>query len=153
MSFTFYNKLFPMNTPNIIESNDHIILFDGVCNLCSGFLQFIYKRDKSGVFNYTWIQDKRGIEILDWLNLPANQSDTIVLIEHGQSSTKSTAFLKIVRHLKFPWPLLRIGYLIPVFIRDAIYDWVAKNRYQWFGKKGACMIPTGDLLERFLSTN
>jgi predicted DCC family thiol-disulfide oxidoreductase YuxK len=142
-----------MNKPGSLNEHKRIILFDGVCNLCSGFLAFVYKRDKKRIFKFAWIQDEKGMEILNWLHLPSTQSDTIVLIEAGQSSTKSSAFLKIVSHLKFPWPLLAIGYLIPMVIRDGIYDWVAKNRYRWFGRKKSCIVPTGDLRERFLSTN
>jgi predicted DCC family thiol-disulfide oxidoreductase YuxK len=139
-----------MNLPDHIEQHKHIILFDGVCNLCSGFMQFVYKRDKNGIFKFAWLQDKKSVEILEWLNLSKDDLNTIVLIEEEKAYFKSTAFLRIIRLLTFPWPLLGIGYVIPRIIRDVIYDFVAKNRYKWFGKKENCLIPRGALLKRFL---
>lgn len=138
-----------MNTPNSIKNNSHIILFDGLCKLCSGFMQFIYKRDKEAAFKFAWLQDDKSKEILDWLELPGENFDTIVYIESGRAFFKSTAFLKIVRNLSFPWPILSVGYILPWFLRDMVYDFVAKNRYRWFGKKEACLVPTGKLLKRF----
>ena len=142
-----------MDSSEIFKKNRHIIVFDGLCNLCSGFLQFVYKRERKQIFKYAWIQEESGKQIMDLLNLPGEKSDTIVLIDEGIAYTKSTAFLRISTYLKYPWPLLNIGYLLPLFIRDSIYDWVAANRYKWFGKKAACMIPTGAIGERFLSVN
>jgi len=139
-----------MNIPESIKQNNHIILFDGVCNLCSGFLQFVYKRDKQGRFKFAWLQDEISGEILTWLDLNSDSFKTIILIEDETAFYKSTAFLKIVKYLCFPWPLLSVGYIFPRFIRDWIYDFVAENRYKWFGKKEQCMVPTGDLLKRFL---
>jgi predicted DCC family thiol-disulfide oxidoreductase YuxK len=148
----FYNKLpfNPMNKPNSIKENDQIILFDGVCNLCSGFMQFVYKRDAKAVFKLVWLQEKAGEEILQYLDLPTANLKTIILIEHGEPFYKSTAFLKIVRHLRFPWPMLSVGVIIPNFIRNRIYDWVANHRYRWFGKKEQCLLPSGALAKRFL---
>ena len=83
-----------MKTPESIKNNSHIILFDGVCNLCSGFMQFVYKRDRKAIFKFAWLQDDKTKEILDWLKLPTNNFDTIVLIESGKVYFKSTAFLK-----------------------------------------------------------
>ena len=139
-----------MSLRNYIKDNKSIILFDGVCNLCSGFMQFVYKRDKKGMFKFAWLQDEKSKDILDWLNLSKDEFETIILLEKDKSYTKSTAFLKIIRNLPYPWPLLGVGYFIPRFLRDAIYDFVAKNRYNWFGKKETCLVPTGDLLKRFL---
>ena len=139
-----------MNTPEVITLYNHIILFDGICNLCSGFMQFIYKRDRKKIFKFTWLQDDKTKEILDWLKLSSQNFETIILMESGNAYFKSTAFLKIVRLLPFPWPLLGVGYIIPRVIRDVLYDYIAKNRYRWFGKKEECLVPTGDLLKRFL---
>ena len=139
-----------MKIPPIITAHTHIILFDGVCNLCSGFLQFVYKRDKKGIFKFAWIQDDSAREILRWLAMPENEYNTIVLIKTGKAFFKSTAFLEIVKELNYPWPLLTIGTLIPRPLRDWIYDWVATNRYRWFGRKDACTIPTEPLRSRFL---
>jgi predicted DCC family thiol-disulfide oxidoreductase YuxK len=135
--------------PTVIE-NQHIILFDGVCNLCSGFMRFIYKYDTKSIFKFAWIQDEKGIEILTWLNLPTDNYNTIILIERGTAYYKSEAFLRIVRQLAFPWQILMVGKLFPNVIRNWIYDIVAKNRYNLFGKKDHCLIPTGNLVKRFL---
>jgi predicted DCC family thiol-disulfide oxidoreductase YuxK len=96
------------------------------------------------------LQDDNSKEILDWLNFDAESFETIILIEGKNFYFKSMAFLKIVRYLRFPWPVLTVGYIIPGFVRDWIYDFVAKNRYKWFGKKEECMVPTGNLFKRFL---
>ena len=142
-----------MELPAIIQAHKRIILFDGVCNLCTGFLQFVYIRDPKGVFKFTWIQEDIGKDILCWLDKSTDIYETIIFIEKGKAFYKSDAFLKIVRLLKFPWPVLTAGYLLPRFVRDRIYDWVARNRYKWFGKKETCMIPTAELRARFLSKN
>jgi predicted DCC family thiol-disulfide oxidoreductase YuxK len=127
-----------------------IILFDGVCNLCSAFFRFVYLYDYKAVFHFAWIQSEAAEKLLEILNLPTEDFTTIVYLEDGQPYFKSDAFLKIVKHLKFPWPLFRVGIIFPRFIRDWIYDLVARNRYKWFGKKDQCIIPEGDLQDRFL---
>ncbi len=139
-----------MNQPESIKNHNNIILFDGVCNLCSAFLQFVYKFDHKGMYKFSWIQSEAGTDILEWLGMPTNDYKTIVYLEHEKAYLKSTAFLKIVRHLKYPWPLLQAGYVLPRFVRDWIYDVVAKYRYALFGKKEECLLPTGDLKSRFL---
>ena len=139
-----------MNTPVSIKENNRIILFDGVCNLCSGFMQFVFKRDKKGGFKFVWLQDEKSLGILTWIDMDSESFKTIILIEEEKPYFKSTAFLKIVRYLRFPWPALTVGYILPGFIRDWIYDFIAENRYKWFGKKEMCMVPTGDLEKRFL---
>ena len=127
-----------------------LILFDGICNLCNGFMVFVSQRDPKSKFTLAWIQSEPGKRILKELNMPTEEYDTIVYLENGIASFKSTAFLKIVRQLKFPWPLLWLGVIIPRFLRNWIYDLVARNRYRVFGKKDRCLLPTGDLKERFL---
>ena len=139
-----------MSIPESVRHNHNIILVDGVCNLCSGFMHFVYKRDRLGIFRFAWLQDESGREILDWLQLPKESFKTIILINEGIVYYKSTSFLKIVRHLRFPWPFLSVSYIVPRFIRDWIYDLVAANRYRWFGKKAQCLMPRGDLKKRFL---
>ncbi|MBN1479163.1 DUF393 domain-containing protein [candidate division KSB1 bacterium] len=136
--------------PASVSGHDKIILFDGVCNLCSAFLNFVYKFDDQAQFKFTWIQEERGTEILQWLGIPTENYKTIVYIENGRAFFKSTAFLKIVKYLKFPWPMLQAGSILPRRIRDWLYDIVAANRYRIFGKKDACLLPTGELKSRFL---
>jgi predicted DCC family thiol-disulfide oxidoreductase YuxK len=142
-----------MNEPLIVKTNSYIILSDGVCNLCSGFVHFVFRRDKKKVFKFAWIQDEIAGEILKWLAMPTDQYKTIVLIKNGQPCFKSNAFLEIVKELRSPWPILAFGKILPVKIRDYIYDLVANNRYRWFGRKGACEMPEGDLADCFLSTD
>ena len=127
-----------------------IILFDGLCNLCSAFLNFVYQNDNKKVFHFSWIQSDVATEILEQTEILSDKPDSIIFIRNGISYFKSDAFLEIVLYLKLPWPLMRAGKILPRVFRDWIYDLVARNRYRWFGKKDQCMIPTGDLKDRFL---
>ena len=120
-----------------------IILFDGVCNLCNGAVNFVIKRDSGNVFKFASLQEKQGTLLL-------KKYDSIVLIENDSVYTKSSAALRIARKLSKLWPLFIIFIIIPSFIRDGIYDFIAKNRYKWFGKKEQCMIPTPGSREKFL---
>lgn len=97
------------------------------------------------------MQSKQGQKILSQHNLSSNDLNSFVLIESGKPYTKSTGALKVTRRLKGLWPLLYSFIIIPKFIRDSIYKWIAKNRYKWFGKKNECMIPNGQLKARFLN--
>ena len=127
-----------------------IILFDGVCNLCNGAVNFVIKRDSGNVFKFTSLQEKQGTLLLKKYAIDARKLDSIVLIENDSVYTKSSAALRIARKLSKLWPLFIIFIIIPSFIRDGIYDFIAKNRYKWFGKKEQCMIPTPGLREKFL---
>ena len=139
-----------MTLADPILQNSRIILFDGLCNLCSGFVQFVYRRDKEGNFRFACLQNEISKEILNRFDLGLAGMKTIVLIESERLYLKSNAFLRIIRFLRFPWPLLTIGYILPRSFRDKLYDFVANNRYRWFGKKKRCMLPRGDLVNRFL---
>ena len=128
-----------------------IILFDGICNLCNGSVIFILKREKDPVFQFASIQSETGKELLEWCGLPSNYNQAVVYIENGKIYLGSTAALKIGRNLMFPWSLLSYaGFVVPKFIRDWVYNQIAKHRYQWFGKKDVCMVPTESLRARFL---
>lgn len=127
-----------------------IILFDGVCNLCNGSVQFIIKRDKKAVFKFASLQSDIGQSILKEYKIPAGDLFSIILVENNKAYSRSTAALHIARRLDGAWKILYIGILFPKFLRDSIYDWVAKNRYRWFGKKEECMIPSPAMRERFL---
>jgi len=113
-------------------------------------MRFVYRFDKKARFKFAWVQEEKGQEILQWLHLPTDEYKTIILIENGEAYYKSLAFLQIVRQLSFPWPILIIGKVIPLRIRDWIYDRVATHRYRLFGKKEHCLSPGGELLKRFL---
>lgn len=127
-----------------------VILFDGVCNLCSGSVQFVLKRDKKKQFRFASLQGKYGQEFLKTNSLPAESFNTLILIEGDKISTRSTGVLRMLKHLGGRWNLLYGFIIVPAFIRDRVYNWVSKNRYKWFGKKDECMIPSADLKERFL---
>ena len=127
-----------------------IILFDGVCNLCNGAVNFVIKRDPRNVFKFTPLQEKQGVLLLKKHAVDARKLDSIVLIENGNVYIKSSAALRIARKMSNLWPLFFVLLIIPRFIRDGVYDFIAKNRYKWFGKKEQCMIPTPGLREKFL---
>jgi predicted DCC family thiol-disulfide oxidoreductase YuxK len=127
-----------------------IILFDGVCNLCNGAVQFVIERDKNQRFRFASLQSKTGQEYQQKAGLSLDRIDTILLVENGQIYQKSTAALRIARHLNALWSIMYIFIIVPVFIRDGIYDFIAKNRYRWFGKQDSCWMPTPDLKSLFL---
>ena len=127
-----------------------IILFDGVCNLCNGAVNFVIKRDPRNVFKFTPLQEKKGVLLLKKHAVDSRKLDSIVLIENGNVYIKSSAALRIAKKLSGLWPLFFVLLIIPSFIRDGVYDFIAKNRYKWFGKKEQCMIPTPGFREKFL---
>lgn len=130
--------------------NKKIILFDGVCNLCNNSVVFIIKRDKKDLFRFTAIQSEPGQKLVRKHQIDTSKLDSILLIENDSFFSKSTAALKIARHLKGGYPLLYAFMILPGFFRNWIYDIIAKNRYKWFGKKESCMIPTPELKKKFL---
>jgi predicted DCC family thiol-disulfide oxidoreductase YuxK len=128
-----------------------IILFDGICNLCNGSVIFILQREKEPVFQFASIQSEAGQNLLEWCGLPKEYSQAVVLIDHGDVYLGSTAALRIGQTLKSPWSFSSsLGLLVPGLIRDWVYRQIALNRYQWFGKREVCMIPTENLKTRFL---
>jgi len=126
-----------------------IILFDGVCNLCNQSVQFIIKRDPNGYFKFASLQSQTGQQLLNRFGLD-NNLKTIVLIENEKIYMKSTAVLRIVGRLRGFWPILGVFRIIPPFLRDIVYQIVAKNRYRWFGKQDSCMLPFPGVKNRFL---
>lgn len=127
-----------------------IILFDGVCNLCNDAINFIIKKDKKDRFRFAAIQSEVGIKLIAKYEINTAIVDSIILIENEKVYIKSTAALRIAKGLKGAYPLFYGGIILPKFIRNWVYDTVAKNRYKWFGKQDSCMIPTPELLRKFL---
>jgi predicted DCC family thiol-disulfide oxidoreductase YuxK len=127
-----------------------IILFDGICNLCNGAVQFVIKHDPEGKFLFASLQSEAGQEVLKQYNLPAGNFNSFILVQNEKIYNKSTAALKVARQMKGAWSWLYIFIVIPKFIRDAVYTWIAQNRYKWFGKKDTCMLPSPELKTRFL---
>ena len=131
-------------------SSQPIILFDGICNLCNNAVSFVIKRDKKSVIQFAALQTDPAKKLLAQFNLPTQSINSVILIEKGVMYTQSTAVLKICKHLNGLWPLLYGLIIVPTFIRNGTYQWIAKNRYQWFGKKEKCMVPSPELSARFL---
>ena len=127
-----------------------IILFDGVCNLCNGAITFIIKRDKNDVFRYAPLQSEVGKNLAAKHKIDLDKVDSIILVTDQSAVAKSTAALRIAKQLSGGWPLLAVFFILPTFLRNAVYDFIARNRYKWFGKKDACMIPTPELKSKFL---
>ncbi len=127
-----------------------IILFDGVCNLCNRTVQFVLKHDKKAIFKFALLQSKAAQRLLENSDLSKPGMDSILYIRGNQVIRKSTAVLYILRDLRGLWKLAFGFMILPAFIRDFIYDIVAKNRYRVFGKRDSCMIPTPELKNRFL---
>lgn len=130
---------------------DNVIFFDGICNLCNGAVQFTIKRDDKNIFKFAALQSDFAEEELKPFNINHNQLGSFVLLANGKVYQKSTAALRVAKKLNGLWPLLYAFIVIPKFIRDAVYDFVAKNRYKWFGKEESCWVPTPELKSKFLS--
>lgn len=131
-------------------ANDHIILFDGVCNLCNGAVNFIIKKDKKQLYRFASLQSDVGIHLLKQYDLESNDLNSFVLIENNKAYLKSSAALHIAKNIGGFYSILYGFMVIPRFIRDFVYSIIAKNRYKWFGKTNACMMPTPQLQARFL---
>ncbi|APZ47630.1 thiol-disulfide oxidoreductase [Polaribacter reichenbachii] len=134
-----------------IPLNKKLILFDGVCNLCNNSVLKVIKYDKKNTFLFTALQSETGKKITKQLHIDTQKVDSIILYEPGISyDIKSTAALKVMNDFGGIWQLTQIGFLFPESFRNFIYDFIAKNRYKWFGKKESCMIPTKELKAKFL---
>ncbi|MFP9190729.1 thiol-disulfide oxidoreductase DCC family protein [Natronosalvus vescus] len=135
-----------------IPDDDPIILFDGVCNLCNGFVQYIAPRDDDERFYYASLQSPAGVELLERHDLPTDELESVVLIEGDDVYVKSGAALRTAYHLGGLYRLLWPFRVLPKRFRNWCYDFVANRRYRWFGKKDQCMMPTGNLQDRFLES-
>lgn len=139
-----------MNSEILDDSN--IVLFDGVCNLCSGSVQFIIKRDPQTIYKFASLQSDVGQQILKKFNLSQTELHTIILVKGNSFLKQSDAALEIARNLTGGWSLFYGFKIVPRFVRDLIYNWISRNRYAWFGKQDSCWLPTTELKTRFLDT-
>lgn len=130
---------------------DAVVLFDDKCNLCNRTIQFIIRRDPRGRVRFATLDSDAARTRLNSGEPLPNPPDSIVLLEAKCAYVRSTAALRIARKLRFPWPLLYGFIIVPRPLRDRIYDWIARNRYRWFGRRDACMVPTPELRARFLN--
>ncbi len=133
-----------MNTQN------PVLLYDGLCNLCQTSVQFILKHNSKENIQFASLQSDFGKELVKNSTLPANYAESLVYVENGDVFVKSDAALKLAKHLHGVWKIGSVFLIVPTFIRNPIYDWVAKNRYRWFGKKEACWVPNATWKTRFL---
>ena len=127
-----------------------IILFDGLCNLCDGAVNFVIKHDIEKNFLFTSLQSEIGQKLLKRYNLPLENFSSFILLQDEKVYIQSTAALKVAKQLKGGIKFLYVFIIVPPFIRNGVYKFIAKNRYKWFGKKEVCLLPTPELKERFL---
>jgi predicted DCC family thiol-disulfide oxidoreductase YuxK len=127
------------------------ILFDGVCNLCNQSVRFVLARDPRERFVFAPLQSEQGRELLSRVGGPADARSSIVLVEEGRCYLKSDAVLRILAGLSGLWPALALFRVVPRCLRDAVYDWIAENRYRWFGQRTECPVPTPEQRRRFLA--
>lgn len=127
-----------------------VILFDGVCNLCNGAIDFILERDPEGHFVFASLQSVPGREILSQFGLATKDFDSVVLVKNGRVYKKSRAAIEIASKMTGGWPLFQIFKVIPRFVTDGVYNFIAQNRYKFFGKRETCRLPTPAIRSRFL---
>jgi len=140
-----------MNTSGL-PKNKKIILFDGVCNLCSSSVQFVIEHDKKDIFRFVPLQSDLGRQITDHIGIDQKHIDSVILYEPGVAYYyKSNAALEIAKNLGGFFHLGTLFKIIPTAIRNRLYDYIAKNRYKWYGKQQECLIPTPELKAKFLS--
>ena len=134
----------------VIPESENIILFDGVCNLCTSSVQFIIRHDSAAVFKFLSIQSDLGRERYRTAGLDPDDFNTLVLLTGGRTLVRSAAALEIVKQLGGVWRLFTVVRVVPRPLRDWIYGVIARNRYRWFGRQDTCMIPTEDIQQRFI---
>src|SRR5688572_17601883 len=133
-----------------MEQFNRLVLFDGVCNFCNFWVRFALKRDRKGKLKFGSLQGETAQQLLPQYGIDPSVITSVIFIEDGIAYQESTAALKVCRHLSGSWKLLYALIIIPTFIRDSIYKWIAKNRYKWFGKQESCMLPTAEQRARFV---
>ncbi|GGI25110.1 thiol-disulfide oxidoreductase DCC family protein [Pedobacter mendelii] len=126
-----------------------VIFFDGVCNLCNASVQFTIEHDKKNVFKFTALQGEYAKTILPKFNVDIEKMNSILLVENEKLYTKSSAALRVAKELSGLLPILYAFIIVPKFIRDWVYDIIAKNRYKWWGRQESCWIPTPELKSKF----
>lgn len=127
-----------------------VLLFDGVCTLCTGVVRFLIPRDSAGRLSFAPLQSPAGQRLLERHDRDGAALDSVVLLEGGQLFTKSAAVIRVAELLGWPYRLATVGRLVPAGLRDRLYDVVAANRYDWFGSKDQCLVPEEEVSDRFL---
>jgi predicted DCC family thiol-disulfide oxidoreductase YuxK len=132
------------------DRGEAVVLFDGVCRLCSASVQFLLRRDKKARLHFAALQSRAGQALLRQCRQPSGAGDTMVFIESGRAYFKSTAGLRLARYLTWPWPLCSLGLALPADLRDWCYDRLARHRYRLFGRRSECLLPAREVGQRFL---
>lgn len=140
------------NTHHLAFMND-LIIFDGVCKLCTFSVRFILNHESAPTLRFTPLQSALGAQLLERYGFDPKDAKTFVFIHHDQVYTRSDAALQVARYLRWPWRGLLIFKWVPRTLRDKAYDYIAQNRYRWFGRNEVCMLPTLELRERFIEAN
>lgn len=130
-------------------SDQPVIFFDGVCNLCNAAVQFVIEHDKKNIFKFTALQGKYAEDVLPQFRVNLAEVDSILLADNNKLYTKSSAALRVAKNLNGLLPLLYMLMIVPKFIRDWFYDIIAKNRYKWWGRQETCWVPTPALAQKF----
>lgn len=133
-----------------MTTQDKLVLFDGECVLCSSGAQWLMRLDKNRIFKLGTVQSDAGRKIMEWYGLSADSPSSFILSEGPNLYVRSDAYIRIVARLGFPWNLAAALWLVPRPIRDRIYDWIAQNRFRFFGRRETCMMPTEEQRSRFL---
>lgn len=138
------------STPPYLQPGDRVVLFDGVCRLCNGSARFLIRHDRHRKIKLASMQSVEGQALLAWFCLPTERFESMAFIENNQLYVRSEAFVRVMKHLPQPWPLLTVISVIPKAIRDWCYDRIARNRYRLFGRYPVCQLPSPDHKGRFL---
>ncbi|MDH4568595.1 thiol-disulfide oxidoreductase DCC family protein [Pseudomonas sp. BN414] len=139
--------------PPHVRPGERVVLFDGVCKLCSGWAKFLIRHDRARVFKLASVQSAEGQAILRWFGLPTDSYATMLYVEGRELFVRSEAIARIVRQLPTPWPLLGVFRILPLALRDWCYDRIALNRYRLFGRYDVCLLPSPDHEGRFLNAD
>jgi predicted DCC family thiol-disulfide oxidoreductase YuxK len=139
-----------MEEPATKTPQNGVILFDGVCNFCNSSINFVMDRDPSGFFKFGALQSEEGIALLKKAGYQSEYLDSVLLLQDGHVYRDSEAALRITRKMTGLWPLMFGFIIVPRVIRDAVYNWIARNRYRWFGKMDSCRMPTPEIRSRFI---
>ncbi len=138
------------SAPRASPPADVVLFYDGLCGLCHATVQFVLRHDARGAIKFAALQSPLGERLRAWAGLVTEGSGTMILVEKGRAYTRSSAALRLVRHLDWPYPLLYCGAIAPRVLRDAVYNFIARNRYRWFGTHDSCALPSPELKKRFL---
>ncbi len=147
----YIHVLLIMTEPEITLNN--IVFFDGICNFCNNAVNFLIDRDPNRTFKFASLQSDLARGVLPKYGVDPSKMHSIILLKNGKMFQRSSAALEITKNMSGAWPLLGLLKIVPVFMRDFFYNFIANNRYKWFGKLDSCRMPTPEIRERFLDSS